>query len=107
MSEIKRGSSEIITFLYGIDSRGTVKNTTFRKKSKSKRQFSGGRSSLIIRDKAEYPTFVLEFCPLHVGEIIFELSLAISEIAILDLYFFREKIENVTFWGPMVPSPFK
>ena len=39
MSEIKRGSSEIITFLYGIDSRGTVKNTTFRKKSKSKKQF--------------------------------------------------------------------
>ena len=40
----------------------------------------------------EYRTLVLEFCPLHAGEIIFELSLTVSEIAILDLYFFCEKI---------------
>ena len=43
---------------------------------------------------------LLECRPLHASEIIFE----ISEIAILDLYFFREKIENVTFWGLWFPA---
>ena len=54
----------------------------------------GGRSFHIIRDRAKMYT---EIRPLHAGEIIFELSLTVFEIAILDLYFFRENIENVTF----------